>query len=180
MTIIQWYATPPAGAGISPGQAARAVAARLQFKAFEIGMAPEVNPEWGHRRTHVGVPVWMWVADRGPNTFDGYSVNESEGGLAVSGSLKVTSIRWDMGDGTVITCGTAGTAYQLGFGVASSPTCGYEYKTTSDKEPGDRYHVSATSQWVFQWQAGGQSGSIPLTTESTTELEVNEMQSVNN
>lgn len=177
--VTRWFDSAPPGAGITPGQAAAAVAARLQFRAFQIGMAPEVNPEWGHRRTHVGVPVWMWVADRGPNTYDGYSVSDSAGGVAVSGTIRVTSIRWDMGDGNSVTCGNPGTEYQTGFGVTASPTCGYKYTQTSASRPGDRYQVTATSQWVFDWSAAGQTGTIPLTTSSTTELEVNEMQSVN-
>lgn len=179
-TVAQWFVTPPDGGGITPAQAARLISARLNIQAFEVGMAPQVNPEWGYRRTHVGVPVWMWVANPGPTTYNGYTVSETEGGITVTGSIRVTSIRWDMGDGNSVTCGNPGTAYTPSAGVTNSPTCGHEYTQTSESRPGDRYQVTATSQWVFEWQAGGQSGSIPLTTQSTAELEVNEMQSVNN
>lgn len=178
--VVQWFANPPDGAGITPAQAARIISARLNIQAFEVGMAPQVNPEWGYRRTHVGVPVWMWVANPGPTTYNGYTVSETEAGITVTGSVRVTSIRWDMGDGNSVTCGNAGTPYQNGYGVTESPTCGYLYHQTSESRPGDRYQVTATSQWVFEWQAAGQSGTIPLTTESNAELEVNEMQSVNN
>lgn len=178
--VSRWFATPPDGGGITPAQAARLISARLNVHAFEVGMAPQVNPEWGYRRTHVGVPVWLWVANPSPTTYNGYTVSETEGGITVTGSVRVTSIRWDMGDGGSVTCGNPGTAYTPSAGVTNSPTCGYEYTQTSESRPGDRYHVTATSQWVFEWQAGGQSGTIPLTTQSNAELEVNEMQSVNN
>jgi hypothetical protein len=164
---------------ITPGEAAQQVFATLNFRAFQIGMAPRVNPEWGHRRTHVGVPVWMWVADRGPETYDGNSVEASAGGLSVSGRLRVSSIEWSMGDGSTVVCGSPGQAYQAGFGWRESPDCGHVYSHTSDAQPGDRYGVTATTRWVFDWSAGGTSGSIETTTTSTTEVEVNELQTVN-
>ena len=175
----QWLAAPPAGITISPYQAAAAVAARLSISPIEIGMAPRVNPEFGHRRTHVGVPVWMWVANPGPTTFDGYSVSDSEGGLSVTGSVKVSSLEWNMGDGSVIVCGTKGQSYEAGFGWAESPDCGHMYQQTSQSQAGDRYTISATSRWQFHWEAGGESGTIDLDAQSSESLEVNEMQTVN-
>lgn len=169
----------PTGPTISPEDAAQGVFASLTFRAFEIGMAPRVNPEWGHRRTHVGVPVWMWVADRSPETYDGYTITQESGGLTVSGTMRVSSIEWSMGDGTTVVCGTAGQQYQAGFGWRESPDCGHVYSRTSSTQPGDRYPVSATTHWVFEWTAGGASGSIDTSTVSTTEVEVNEMQTVN-
>lgn len=174
-----WLPTRPPGVAISPEQAAQAVAARLEINAIEIGMAPRVNPDWGHRRTHVGVPVWLWVANPGPTTFDGYSVSDSEGGLSVTGSVKVSSLEWNMGDGSVVVCGTKGQSYEAGFGWAESPDCGHMYQQTSQSQAGDRYAVTATSRWQFQWEAGGQTGTIDLDTQSSESLEVNEMQTVN-
>lgn len=174
-----WLPTRPAGVAISPGQAAQAVAARLEVNAIEIGMAPRVNPDLGHRRTHVGVPVWLWVANPGPTTFDGYSVSDSEGGLSVTGSVKVSSLEWNMGDGSVVVCGTKGQAYETGFGWAESPDCGHMYQQTSQSQASDRYTVTATSRWQFQWEAGGETGTIDLDTQSSESLEVNEMQTVN-
>lgn len=175
----QWLSTPPPGITISPAQAAAAVAARLTISPIEIGMAPRVNPDWGHRRTHVGVPVWMWVANPGPTTFDGYTVSDSEEGLAVTGTVKVSSLEWNMGDGSVVVCGTKGQSYEAGFGWAESPDCGHMYQQTSQSQAGDRYAVTATSRWQFQWEAGGQAGTIDLDAQSSESLEVNEMQTVN-
>ncbi|MFL0410327.1 hypothetical protein ACH0AH_04030 [Microbacterium paludicola] len=164
---------------IDPGVAAAAVLARLTVEPIDIGMAPRTNPEWGHRRTHVGVPVWMWVANPGQGTSQGWSVSDSEGGLAVTGTMRITSFQWNMGDGTTVTCGTAGQPYQAGFGWRESPDCGHVYSRTSADQPGDRFTVTETTNWVFDWTAGGRSGSIPLTTTSTTRVEVNELQTVN-
>ncbi|GAA1724300.1 hypothetical protein GCM10009746_02300 [Microbacterium paludicola] len=164
---------------IDPAQAAAAVMARMTVNPIEIGMAPRKNPEWGHRRTHVGVPVWMWVDNPGQGTSQTWSVADSEGGLPVNATMRVTSFQWNMGDGTTVTCGTAGQPYQAGFGWRESPDCGHVYSRTSADQPDDRFTVTETTNWVFDWQAGGQSGSIPLTTTSTTQVEVNELQTVN-
>lgn len=53
------------------------------------------------------------------------------------------------------------------------------YQQTSQSQAGDRYAVTATSRWQFQWEAGGQTGTIDLDTQSSESLEVNEMQTVN-
>ena len=65
-TFAKWFDEPPEETSITPGRAAAAVAARLSYEAFDIGMAPEVNSEWGHRRSYIGVPVWLWVANPRP------------------------------------------------------------------------------------------------------------------
>ena len=176
----QWLLDPPPGVvAISPAQAANAVAQRLGIQPFEIGMAPQVNPEWGHRRSYVGVPVWLWVNNPGPSTWGPFGVSETVGPVSVTGSVQVTSVVWNMGDGTSKACVGTGTPYATSYGVADSPTCGHRYTRTSSSQPGDRYTVTATAQWSFTWTAGGQSGTIPLTTTSTSQLEINELQSVN-
>lgn len=174
-----WLESRPAGLTISPEEAAEAVSVRLPISAIDIGMAPQENPEWGHRRTHVGVPVWMWVANPTAETYDGYEVSDSEEGMTVTGRVEVSSLEWNMGDGQTVVCGTAGQAYQESFGWAESPDCGHLYSVTSTSQPGDRYTVTATSRWEFHWEADGQTGVIELDVETSTPVEVNEMQTVN-
>jgi hypothetical protein len=130
-------------------------------------MAPEVNPAWGHRRSYVGVPVWLWVENPQPLTWGPYTETATLGGQTITATARVTSVRWDMGDGGSQVCGGTGTAYTTGYGVTDSPTCGYRYRTTSESQGGDRYTVTPTSQWVVEWTSvAGPSGTINLTTSS--------------
>lgn len=168
-----WLATAPT---ISPADAAAAVAARLRIDAIAIGMAPQVSPTEGYRRTHVGVPVWLWVANRSATSYDGYTVNDAQAGMPVTGTVRVTSIVWNMGDGSNVTCGNAGTEYSASAGWATSPSCGYVYSRTSSDAG---FPITATSNWTFFWSAGGQNGQIPLTVSTTSNVRVNELQTVN-
>lgn len=176
-----WSNTIPPGLKVyTPGMAARKFVESFQLRGIDIGMAPEVNPAWGHRRSYVGVPVWLWAANPQPLNWGPYTATGTLGGQTITATAKVTSVRWTMGDGGARVCGNAGTPYSTGYGLQDSPTCGYRYTTTSESQRGDRFPVTAVSQWSVQWTStAGPSGTINLTTSSATELEVNELQTVN-
>lgn len=167
-----------AGPTMTPEQAAWEITRSIQFAAIEIGMAPEVFPEWGHRRTYVGLPVWMWAADRTSLNYGPHSVTESVGGLVMSLTATVDRVEWDMGDGTVVSCGP-GHVYVASYGMVPSPSCGHEYSRTSRSQPGGMYTVTATSYWVVTWSSGGQSGTLRFEMSATTQVEVLELQAVN-
>ena len=152
----------------------------FQLRGIDIGMAPDVNAAWGHRRSYVGVPVWMWVQNPQPLTWGPYTETATLGGQTITATAQVTGIRWNMGDGREVVCGSTGTAYSVGYGLSDSPTCGHRYDRTSQSQPGDRYTVTATSQWAVTWTSvAGANGTVNLTTSSSTQLEINEIQSVN-
>ncbi|WP_242085884.1 hypothetical protein [Microbacterium lacticum] len=172
-------AIPPGLTVLTPGAAAQQLISTFQLRGIDIGMAPEVNPAWGHRRGYVGMPIWLWVNNPEPLTWGPYSETATLGGQTITATAQVTSIRWTMGDGSSITCGNTGTPYNLGYGVTTSPTCGYRYTTTSSRTPGDRFAVTATSNWTVTWtSAAGAAGTVNTTTASTVDLEVNELQTV--
>lgn len=173
-----WRDTPPPGVSLTPAQAAARIIQTMTFEGIQIGMAPEVNPEWGHRRTYVGVPVWLWAANPSERNWGPYVVTASLGGQSITVNANVTSVLWNMGDGGTVAC-TAGTPYTAGYGFADSPSCGYRFQKMSKNQPGNRWTVTATSQWAVDWTGGGQSGSIPMTATSTDNLEVRELQTVN-
>jgi hypothetical protein len=176
-----WSETVPPGLQVlPPGVAAERLISTFALRGIDIGMAPEVNPAWGHRRSYVGVPVWLWVENPQPLTWGPYSETATLGGQTITATARVTSVRWDMGDGGSQVCGGTGTPYTTGYGVTDSPTCGYRYRTTSESQGGDRYTVTATSQWVVEWTSlAGPTGTINLTTSSSVPLEINELQTVN-
>ena len=67
-----------------------------------------------------------------------------------------------MGDGTKVTCTTAGTPYKAAYGNTKSPDCGHVYEKSSSTKPGGKYTVTATSDWVITWEGAGQTGTIRL------------------
>jgi len=176
-----WSETVPPGLTVlTPGAAAAQLIATFQLRGIDIGMAPEVNPAWGHRRSYVGIPVWLWVENPQPLTWGPYTETATLGGQTITATAQVTSVRWDMGDGAAEVCGGTGTRYTAGYGVTDSPTCGHRFHRTSEAQSGDRFTVTATSQWVVTWTSlSGAGGTVNLTTASSVPLEINELQTVN-
>lgn len=173
-----WSDTPPPGIEtLSPGQAALRLVKTFQLRGIDVGFAPDPNTP--NARSYVGVPIWMWVDNPRPLSFGPYSETATLGGVTVTATAKVTSIIWNMGDGESVACAGAGTEFKVAYGAVPSPTCGYQYSRTSDNQPRGRYAVTATSQWQVTWAGGGDEGMIPLTTQSATTVDVNELQSVN-
>jgi hypothetical protein len=145
----------------------------MGLKAIIIGIVPEPKPG---RIGLVGMPTWMWVAQPSANTWGPITRTASAGGVTVTATAKVSKVVWSMGDGSSVTCTSPGTPYQDSYGKRSSPECGHTYTRTSLGQPGDAYHVSATSYWVVTWAGGGQTGIIDLDFTANTQIKVGEMQ----
>lgn len=125
----------------------------------------------------MGMPVWMWVNGPSANTYGPITDRASTGGVTVTVKAKVEKLVWDMGDGSKVTCPTAGTPYEPAFGKKDSPDCGHIYTTVSASQPHGVFAVTASSYWVVDWAGAGQSGTIalaPLT--RTTSIRVGELQ----
>lgn len=145
--------------GIDPVTLANRAIAAMDLDPITIGIVPESGPD---RVGLVGLPVWMWVEDQTANTYGPITRSASQGPVSVTATAKVSSIVWDMGDGTKKTCTGPGTPYEDRYGKQDSPTCGHRYEQMSDDQPDDAYQVTATSHWVVEWSGGGQSGTIEL------------------
>lgn len=172
--ITQWLLTPPPGIDrLTPGQAAAILIRTFQLQGVNIGFAPDPNIPGSVG--YVGIPIWMWVNDPTPLTYGPYSQTATLGGVTITATAEVSSILWNMGDGKTVACANPGTRYQVNFGLTDSPNCGYRYSTISN----GRYNVTATSQWSVDWTGGGDTGTVPLTTTSNTNVEIRELQSVN-
>jgi hypothetical protein len=91
------------------------------------------------------------------------------------------SVTWSLGDGSTVVCNGPGTPYAAGGDPAApSPDCGHTYARSSAGEPGGVFVVSATVSWGVSWTGGGQSGTLPaLTTTSSAQLRVGESQAIN-
>ncbi|QSR24084.1 hypothetical protein CFH99_00390 [Nocardioides aromaticivorans] len=151
--------------GIDPVVLAQRAIASMDLDPIKIGIVPESG---ANRVGLVGLPVWMWVDSPTDDTFGPITASASEGSVSVSATASVSSIVWDMGDGTKVTCTGKGTPYADHYGKQPSPTCGHRYAKTSSDQPDGAYQVTATSHWVVEWTGGGQSGTIEfdLTTDA--------------
>ncbi len=159
--IYLWLAEPPAasGAGPSPRQVAEMAVDQMNLHAITIGIVPE--PGSGSLGL-VGMPVWMWAEDPGPSTVGPITASASAGGITVTATARINKITWDMGDGQQVVCRGAGTAYSASYGRAQSPDCGHVYTTSSVGKPGDKFTVTANSDWVITWEGAGQTGTIRM------------------
>jgi hypothetical protein len=169
--------SPPGIRVMAPGQAAAIFAATFPLNAITIGLAPD--PGVANSRTYVGVPVWMWAENPTPDTFGPYTESGTVGGLNITATATVTSLLWTMGDGSTVACATGGTPYDPGLGFTDSPNCGHRYSQTSAGQPGNRFPITATSQWDIVWSVGEVGGTINVTTVAESSVEVRELQSVN-
>ncbi|MEU7031411.1 ATP/GTP-binding protein [Streptomyces sp. NPDC046275] len=121
----------------------------------------------------VGMPMWMWVTPS-PNTFGPVSASATAGGVTVTATAKVTSVRWVMGDGASVTCAGPGTVYQARYGAQMSPTCGHRYTKAAE------HQGSATATWAVEWSAPalGDSGTLTETRQTSFTARVVEAQAL--
>ena len=161
LNIYIWAQNAPPGAGIgpTPRDVAQLAIKRMGLRAIDIGIAPKPGPD---SVGLVGMPVWMWAKAPNDHTYGPMTASASAGGITVTATAKVLRITWDMGDGTTVTCRTAGTPYKASYGQKRSPDCGHVYMTSSADQPDKSYTVTATSDWVITWAGAGQTGTIRL------------------
>jgi len=119
----------------------------------------------------VGYPIWLWTD--GDATL---SSTVTQDGLTVSITATRQSIAFKMGDGNTTTCKafTVRPTHLANNPMQQSPTCGYVYDTTGT------YTIAATTTWLINWMAGGQTGQFTVTDTATasTPLTIGELYSV--
>lgn len=159
-------APPPA-----PDVLARQAVNQLALAGPRIEMSPSAEQL-------VNVPTWLWLER---SAWAPVSATASVPGESVTATASPVSVTWTLGDGTTLLCQGPGTPYTPGGDPsAASPDCGHTYRRSSAGQPGLVFTVSATVTWGVTWEGGGQSGTLPgLTTTSTATLRVAESQAIN-
>lgn len=164
-------ADPAAPAAAAPAVDPQVVAreAALELTVPKPGLVIGPDPA-GNRWNMLAIGMPVWVGDPRPTNSVADQVTSQ--GIAISMDAARTTTTVDFGDGTRIQCSSmtvrpAGTAPSV-----PSPDCGDTYIT-----PGN-YTVTVTSQWQVTWSAVGQTGVVPLTSSTSTALEVGEIGTV--
>ncbi|MFF9594070.1 ATP/GTP-binding protein [Streptomyces sp. NPDC014646] len=173
ITQLVWAPSPPAAAQVDPAVLAEQAVDKMLLKGPQIGITPKPGG-----KGVVGMPVYMWTAT-GAETYGPNTATATAGGITVTATAKVSKIVWQMGDGTTVTCTTAGTPYKAEYGKKPSPDCGHRYTRPSSVQPSGTYHVTATSTWTIDWTGGGQNGQLTETRASAVDITVAEVQVLN-
>lgn len=141
----------------------------LQLPEPQVGSAPCSGPGC---MGAVGMPVWLW-------TQPWQSVTDTATIRIYELTLTATPVRidWSMGDGSVVSCTSAGTPYLTSYGITESPTCGYTYERTSANQPGQAYTLEATLTYQVTW-SGVVSGSTQHTLSDSAPVRIGEYQTV--
>jgi hypothetical protein len=174
--IYVWLQNPPApaAAGPTPRQVAEMAIDQMNLQAIEIGIVPEPRPGYVGI---VGQPVWMWATNPGPSTVGPITASASSGGITVTATARIHRIIWTMGDGASVVCSGPGTPFTDANAGTASPDCGHVYTTSSAGKPGDKFTVTATSDWVIDWAGAGQTGTIRMgELERSVQIAVGEAQ----
>lgn len=160
----------------SVSQLAQEAMERLPLGEPDIGIAP--NPDGVGL---VGLPVWMWTNDSAA-TWGPVSVSVPGPGFTVTAEGQATQIEWDMGDGNTVVCDSPGTPYEASYGNEESPDCGHVYAAPSRDQPDGRYQITAVTTWEVEWwvepRGDGAGGDDGFFRESSTSVQINELQVV--
>ena len=170
---IVWVPAGSAAPLPAPEVLARQAVNQLSLPGPQVVTSPPPD-----RMQLVNVPTWLWL-DQGAWT--SVSATASVPGESVTATATPMSVTWVLGDGSTVECAGPGTPYVAGGDpAAGSPDCGHTYSRSSAGEPGGAFVVSATVSWGVSWAGGGQAGTLPgLTTTSSVPLRVGESQAIN-
>ncbi len=106
----------------------------------------------------VNLATWLWID---PGAMQVPPVSVDAGPVTVTATATAVRVRWDMGNGEVVTCNGPGTPWTPGH-TGSSPDCGYTYTHSSAAQPDEAYKVTATVEWAAAYTVTGAPGGGPL------------------
>jgi hypothetical protein len=127
---------------------------------------PAMSPAIGADQL-VGLSTWLWLE---PGSWATLDATASVPGLSATATATPTRVRWDMGDGTIVTCDGPGVAYDpTRDDDAQSTDCKHTYQHVSADEPSGAYAATVAVDWAITWSAtNGQGGTLPGTSRGTS------------
>lgn len=185
-TINPWISSAPAAPPAAAAPAVNPYAIALQAEN-SLNLPPptiEFNPP---SNAVVNLPTWLWID---PALWHPYVVSATVGAVTATATATPTSVGWNLGDGSSLTCEGPGSVYRTDLpSVAQQTSCSHTYQTTSlgqpspDGNPNDgAFPITATVNWQVAWTAQGAPGGgnlPPITTTAAANLRVEQVESVN-
>ncbi|MFB7211894.1 ATP/GTP-binding protein [Streptomyces sp. NPDC056255] len=124
----------------------------------------------------VGMPMWIWVT-RSMSSYDQATAKATAGGVTFTATAKVASIRWGMGDATMVTCHGPGTPYSADCGKSMYPACGHRYERSAADQPDGSCKGTVTATWTAP--ALNDGGEFTETRQTAFSVQVGEIQVLN-
>ncbi|MEU4361019.1 hypothetical protein [Promicromonospora sp. NPDC023987] len=153
----------------------------MQLTMGEIGSTPPASTTTNAVGA-IGLPIWLWIANRAENTIGPITRTASDGGLTVSATGTLNRVEWTLTDanGTTvgaITCdgvNAPGTPYDGRDSAEPSPTCGFGADLNSSS---GTLTLTGTAYWSVEWEGGEQAGQIDVPPQSkNTQIRIGELQ----
>lgn len=161
----------PSAPVVDPRTVAEQARASMTLPALTIGSSPATNTP-----TVIRFPLWLWVD---ASSWEPVSATASVSTGSITVTATPTTARWDMGDGSMVTCSGPGTVFAPNHhdADASSPDCGHTYTRASATELGGRFPVAVEVSWSVGWSStSGGGGSLDdLTTRANSSVRVTEV-----
>lgn len=181
--VVYWRPSAPVAAGRSAEELAQEAVASLGLGTGEIGSTPPTSSSNPDAVGAVGLPIWLWIADRAANMIGPITSDPAtDGALSVTATATLDRIEWTLADASgaivgAITCSGAnapGTPYDGRNSAEPSPTCGFG--ADLNNSPGN-LTLTGTAHWSVEWQGGDEAGHIDFTAESnSTQISIGELQ----
>jgi hypothetical protein len=168
--------------GLSAEEIARRVVTQMQLTTGEVGSTPPSSTNAPGSVGAIGLPIWLWIANRADNTTGPIEGSDEDNGLIVNAIGTLDRVEWTLTDANGITRGSitcdganaAGTPYDGRDSAEPSPTCGFG--PDLNNTPGT-LTLTGTAHWTVEWQGGNQSGQINVTPpSSSTQVRIGELQ----
>jgi hypothetical protein len=127
---------------------------------------PALSPAIGTDQL-VGLATWLWLE---PGSWQTLDATASVPGLSATATATPIEVRWDMGDGTTVTCDGPGIAYDPSQDDdAPSTDCSHTYQHVSAGQPDGAYAATVSIDWAIEWRAtNGEGGTLPGTSRGTS------------
>jgi hypothetical protein len=156
----------------------------MQLTTGEIGSTPPASTSNPNAVGAVGLPIWLWIANRAENTVGPITRTASDSGLNVSATGTLDRVEWTLTNDSgatvgAITCSganAAGTPYDGRDTAEPSPSCGFG--ADLNNSPGN-LTLTGTAHWSVEWRGGEQTGHIEVPTPSnSTQIRIGELQAL--
>ena len=177
-----WSPDAPAPVGPSAEELARRAVTQMQLSTGQVGSTPPSSANSPGSVGAIGLPIWLWIANRAENTTGPITRTAADGGLSVSARGTLERVEWTLTDANGATRGSitctganaAGTPYDGRDSAEPSPTCGFGPDLNST--PGT-LTLTGAAHWTVEWQGGGQNGQINVSPPgSSTQVRIGELQ----